>query len=105
LSGLGAIAAGVAAGYADYVNAPLVAPYLDGITRHAFLWIPALQSLPEEAWWFTSGAAAGLFVFGAAMVSLALCGGLGNNRRRQMEAQFRRRMAQQEKDHWADFNS
>jgi hypothetical protein len=105
LSGLAAIGAGVTAGYADYANAPLVAPYLDGITRHAFLWIPALQSLPDEAWWAVSGTAAGVSVFVACMIAWALFGNPGSGSRGRVESELRKRAQRAEKDHWAGFNS
>lgn len=105
LSGLAALGAGVAAGYADYTNAPLVAPYLDGITRHVFTWIPALQSLPDEAWWAASGIEAGAFVFGAAMVGCALFGKPDAGGGGRMERQLKRRSRRHVEDHDGGFVS
>ena len=105
LSGLAAIGAGVAAAYADYANAPFVAPYLDGITRHAFMRIPALQSLPDEAWWAVSGTAAGVGTFVACMAAWALFGDPGKGSRGRVESELRKRAQRAEKDHWAGFNS
>lgn len=105
LSGVAAIAAGVAAACADYTNAPFVAPYLDGITRHAFLWIPALQSLPDEAWWAVSGTAAGSGAFVVCMAAWALFGDLSKGSRGRVESELRKRAQRAENDHWAGFNS
>jgi hypothetical protein len=105
LSGLASIVAGVAAACADYANAPFVAPYLDGITRHAFMWVPALQSLPDEAWWAVSGTAAGLGVFVACLATWVIFGDPGKGSRGRVESELRKRAGRTEKDHWAGFNS
>src|SRR5690348_13875330 len=65
---LGALAAGVAAYRADVANTPVVAPALDALTLWVFRLIPDLQQLPEEAWFWTSGAlGATLFALAAAL--------------------------------------
>jgi hypothetical protein len=68
---LGALAVGIAAYRADVANAPVVAPALDALTTRLFRLIPDLQQLPDEAWFWASGAiAAALFAVVAALVYL-----------------------------------
>jgi hypothetical protein len=103
LVGLATLFAAVGAGIADYENVPPIAPCLDALTSRIFQRFPALQRLPSDAWFATSGAEVGVLVLVVGLALAARFAGArpGNSR---MERQLRTRTRQYKRAHRAGFN-
>lgn len=73
--------------YADLVNLPVIAPWLDWLDAWIYHWFPAFRTVPANASMFVSAAAVGLTFFLVAIVLEAFL--LPSSKVGRMENQMR----------------
>jgi hypothetical protein len=99
--GAAAILAGVGAFFADIYGVSPVAQILDRIVAWLYGFFPDLSLLPEEGWYWVSGAVVSLTVF---LIAVVCFSGPASETER-LAFQLRKRAEQCRKAHRAGFNS